>query len=482
MNDAFGIEVPVERHPTPPIFDLNSLFWSTPMRRLIFVPILAALSGLASAQTPTIGGCQVFPANNIWNTPIDKMPVAANSAAYISSIGASHPLKAEFGTVMGFRYSLVSGSQAKFGISFTYSDSDAGPYPLPGNLWIEPESDGHAMIVDTTNCVLYELFKLARQSNGSWRAGAGAIFHLNSNALRPNGWTSADAAGLPMLPGFYRYDEVASGHINHAVRFTGPYSRNTHIWPARHNASSRTGSEYPQFGQRFRLKADFDISSFSPHIRVILQAMKTYGLYFADNGLPWDLGGITDSRWNNTELKELSRVVGADLEAVDESSLMIDPNSGQAGVQSSGKATGWTNIISRNSGKCLSIGNSPYATASGNLADQWTCVGGTNQEFQLTPVTGGYKITVRNSNLQVGVRGGVSAIFNGSLIQQSYFTGTSDQIWVVTRGSDGYYTLKPSNTGKCMDVVGKSKADGAGIQQYGCWGGANQEWSFSPAS
>jgi Ricin-type beta-trefoil lectin domain len=458
------------------------------MRRLIFIPILAALSGLASAQSPTVGGCPVFPANNIWNTPIDKMPVAANSTAYINSIGASHPLKAEFGTVAGFHYNTVSGNVPTVNVSFVWpTESDPGPYPIPANVWIEPYADGHAMIVNTTNCTLYEFFTLRKQSDGTWRAGAGAVYPLNSNALRPDTWTSADAAGLPMFPGMYRYEEVLAGHINHAVRFTGPYSRNTHIWPARHNASRLTGSQYPQFGQRFRLKADFDISSFSPHIQVILRAMKTYGLYFADNGLPWDLCGINDPRWNNTELKELSRVVGADLEAVDESSLMVNVNSGQAAVHSpsssgSGIPTGWTNIISRNSGKCLSVGNSPYATGSGDLIDQWTCVGGTNQEFMLTPVTGGYKITARNSNWKLGVRGGLSALANGSLIQQGFYNGTSDQIWIITRGSDGYYSLKPENSGKCLDVIGLSKADGVGVQQYSCWGGPNQEWSFSPAS
>ncbi len=304
------------------------------MRRIIFASLLASFSGLVSAQSPSLGGCQIFPSNNIWNTPIDKMPVAANSGAYIDSIGASHPLKAEFGTVEGFHYTLVTGTQAKVPVSFFYaSESDPGPYPIPANVWIEPGSDGHALIEDTTNCVLYELFALRKLSDGSWRAGSGAIFPLSSNALRPNLWTSADAAGLPMLPGFYRYDEVLAGHIDHAVRFTAPYSRNSYIWPARHYASVHSDAQYPQFGQRFRLKADFDISSFSPHTQVILQAMKTYGLFFADNGLPWDLCGITDSRWNNAELAELSRVVGSDLEAIDESSLMVNVNSGQAAVQ-----------------------------------------------------------------------------------------------------------------------------------------------------
>ena len=457
------------------------------MRRLMFIPILAALSSLAFAQSPTIGGCQVFPANNIWNTPIDKMPVAANSAAYINSIGASHPVKAEFGTVMGFRYSTVSGNVPAVNVSFEWStESNPGPYPIPANIWIEPSADRHAFIVDTTNCTLYEFFALSKQA-GLWKAAAGAIYPLNSNALRPNNWTSADAAGLPMMPGIYRYEEVAAGHINHAVRITAPHSRNSHIWPARHTASSLTGSQYPQFGQRFRLKADFDISSFSPQAKVILQAMKTYGLIFADNGLPWDLTGITDSRWDNADLAQISRVVGADLEAVDESSLMVNFNSGEAAGKSTPRGnndlpTSWTNIISKNSGKCLSIGNSPNATGSGTLVDQWTCVGGTNQEFMLTPVTGGYKITARNSNLKIGVQGGLSVLFNGARILQSYYNATADQIWIISLGPDGFYTLKPKNSGKCLDVSNASKADGAGVQQYSCWGGANQEWSFSPAS
>jgi hypothetical protein len=284
----------------------------------------------------------------------------------------------------------------------------------------------------------------------------------------------------------YRYEEVAAGQINHAVRFTAPHSRNSHIWPARHTASSLSGSQYPQFGQRFRLKADFDISSFSPNIQVILKAMKKYGLYFADNGLPWDLCGINDPGWNNTELKELSRVVGADLEAVNESSLMVNVNSGQAATSSAPHGddipTGWTNIISKNTKKCVSVGNSPSAMGVGALVDQWTCVGGTNQEFRLTPVTGGYKITARNSNWNLGVQGGPSVLANGARILQGLFNGGSNQIWVITRGSDGFYTLKPENSGKCLDVSGASTADGAGIQQYTCHGGPNQEWSFSPAS
>ena len=214
------------------------------------------------------------------------MPVAANSAAYINSIGASHPVKAEFGTRYGFSIHTVSGNVPAVNVSFEWStESNPGPYPIPANIWIEPSADRHAFIVDTTNCTLYEFFALSKQA-GVWKAAAGAIYPLSSNALRPNNWTSADAAGLPMMPAFYRYEEVAAGHINHAVRITAPHSRNSHIWPARHTASSLTGSQYPQFGQRFRLKADFDISSFSPQAKVILQAMKTYGLIFATMACP----------------------------------------------------------------------------------------------------------------------------------------------------------------------------------------------------
>jgi hypothetical protein len=186
------------------------------------------------------------------------------------------------------------------------------------------------LVVDCDNCILYELFYAWPQSDGSWEAGSGAIFDLSSHALRPEGWTSADAAGLPILPGLVRYEEVAASEINHALRFTAPQTRRAYVWPARHYASSLTGTEYPPMGQRFRLKADFDISGFHPDVQVILQALKMYGMMLADNGSAWYLSGAPDEDWDNDVLRQLRQVHGSDFEAVDVSSLMINPDSGQA--------------------------------------------------------------------------------------------------------------------------------------------------------
>ena len=291
-------------------------------------------------QDPTIGGCPLFPANNIWNTPVDNLPVDPHSAAYIQSIGANTGLHPDFGSgtwegePIGIPFDMVN-NQPGVSVTFDYADeSDPGPYPIPPNVSIEggPDSDGdrHVIVVDTAHCILYELYYAWPQADNSWEAGSGAIFDLRSNALRPDGWTSADAAGLPILPGLVRYDEVASGKIRHAIRFTAPHTRNAHIWPARHDASDLSGAQYPPMGQRFRLRADFDISGFSPNVQVILQAMKTYGIILADNGSAWFISGAPDERWNNDLLHQLSQVHGEDFEAVDVSGLMVDPNSGEA--------------------------------------------------------------------------------------------------------------------------------------------------------
>ena len=184
--------------------------------------------------------------------------------------------------------------------------------------------------LDQDNCLLYELFAAYPQQDNSWTAGSGAIFDLNSHDLRPDGWTSADAAGLPILPGLVRYDEVAAGEINHAIRFTAQTTQRAYLWPARHFASSVTDTNYPPMGLRLRLKADYDISGFSPEIQVILTAMKTYGIILADNGSNWYISGVPDDRWDNDMLHELDVVQGSDFEAVDVSGLMIDSDSGQA--------------------------------------------------------------------------------------------------------------------------------------------------------
>ncbi len=444
------------------------------------------------AQSPTLGGCPVFPSNNVWNTPIDKLPVDANSATYVNTIGPSMPLHPDYGAGGGIPYNFVPGTQPKVAVTFNYG-SDPGPYPIPANPLTEGGSDNHSLIIDTTNCILYELFALQKESDGSWHAGSGAIFNLNSNALRPDGWTSADAAGLPILPGLVRYDEVMSGHINHAIRFTAPQTRTTYIWPARHSASALTGSQYPQFGQRFRLKANFDISSFPQQVQVILQAMKTYGIILADNGASWHIAGVGDTRWNDDTMHQMTKVIGADFEAVDESSLMVNYNSGQAATPGSPAPppppptggqipTGYVNVVSKNSGKCLDITGGPSATANGILVQQWTCLNGTNQAFEFIPVTGGYTITAQSSQKQLDVRGGQGAVSNGTPIQQWAYWGGRNEIFSVTSTSDGYYTISPLSSRLCLNVSGNSQQNGAQIIQYSCVATDNEKWSFIPAS
>lgn len=295
------------------------------------------------AQTgPTLAGCPIFPANNVWNVRVDHLPVDPNSSAYVATIGASKKVHPDFGSgtwaggPIGIPYSVVAGSQPRVQISFDYADeSDPGPYPLPPDAPIEGGSqstgDRHVLVVDRDNCILYETFSSYPQPDGSWQAGSGAVFNLRSHALRPSGWTSADAAGLPILPGLVRFDEVASGEIRHALRFTVPQTRRQFVWPARHYASSLTGPNYPPMGRRFRLKAAVDISRFSAEVQVILRALKAYGMFLADNGTAWYISGAPDPRWNNDLLvSELGQITGSDFEAVDESSLMVDSNSGMA--------------------------------------------------------------------------------------------------------------------------------------------------------
>lgn len=295
---------------------------------------------LAHSQTPTVGNCTVFPADNIWNTPINQLPVSSNSAAWVNTIGINSPAHPDFGSGLydgepiGIPFVTVPGTQTKYPATFQYaSESDPGPYAIPLNAPIEGGSqstgDRHAIAIDTDNCILYELYAAYPQT-ASWQAGSGAIFNLLSDALRPATWTSADAAGLPIFPGLVRYDEIAAGAIRHAIRFTAPQTQEAYVWPARHQASNLTGSQYPPMGARFRLKSSFDISSFSATNQIILLALQTYGMMLADNGSSWYLSGAPDSRWDNDDLHNLDQLTGADFEAVDVSALMVDPNSGQA--------------------------------------------------------------------------------------------------------------------------------------------------------
>ena len=295
--------------------------------------LLAAVNLLAQTAAsgpPTIGKCTVFPADNIWNTPIDTLPVDSHSAAYIASIGPTAPVRYD----MTMPFVAVPGTQPKVPVIFSSpTESDPGPYPIPPNAPVEGNGtpgDQHVVVIDQDNCILYEMFKSVKQADGSWKAIGGAVFNLNSEALRPAYWSSADAAGLPIYPGLMKYDEVAAGEIRHAIRFTAPSTQRLFVWPGRHYASTNTSPSLPPMGQRFRLKASFDISGFSPRMQVILKAFKKYGLILADNGLPWFFQGVPDSRWDDNELYTLRQVVGSNMEAVNVSSLMIDPNSGAA--------------------------------------------------------------------------------------------------------------------------------------------------------
>ncbi|MDQ2776932.1 MAG: RICIN domain-containing protein [Acidobacteriota bacterium] len=467
------------------------------MRFFTVLTLLAAMSGPISAQSPVLGGCAIFPADNVWNTPIDTLPVDANSAAYVASMNATNTmLHPDFGNgtpaTGGIPYNLVPGSQPKVTVPFYYG-GDPGPYPIPDNVYIESGSDHHAIMIDTSTCELYEIFNLTG-GPGSWAAGSGATWSLNSDALRPNALTSADAAGLPILPGLVRYDELVSGSINHAIRVTADHTRSAHIWPARHDASSLTDTQYPPMGQRFRLKASYDISGFSTHVQTLLQALKTYGMILADNGISWHISGVGDPRWDDTEMHALTQVTGDNFEAIDESSLMVDPNSG---ATSGGGGTplppppppgtiptGWVNVINQNSGLCLGIKGGPAATWRGDTAQQWACLGAvqTNQQFQLTPVSGGYEITVRNSGLAIQPTGGDSS-YEGSLIEQWPFIGADYQTWNVISNANGYFTIRQANdTRDCLSISRGSTLNGAPAHLWACTGRTNQSWELVPIS
>lgn len=290
---------------------------------------------------PSIAGCQLFPANNIWNARVDTLPVHARSAKWIESIGNTVGFHMDFGSgiwppttggPIGIPYNVVAGSSVThYTVDFYYGEqSDEGPYPIPDDPAIEHGSDHHILVVDTEDCTLYETYDMSFD-DVAWSGGSGAIWSLNSNALRPDTWTSADAAGLPILPGLVRYEEVANGYINHALRFTAE-STNSYIWPARHLTSGSPGvlTNVPPMGARFRLKASYNISGFDPEMQVILRAMQQYGIILADNGSDWYVSGAPSESWDNDLLHTLDVLKGSDFEAVDTSSLMVDPDSFEA--------------------------------------------------------------------------------------------------------------------------------------------------------
>jgi hypothetical protein len=288
-------------------------------------PIIPHVSHTPSPAPPptggktVLGGCQVFPANNAWNENVSNLPVSPMSSTYIAAINATKQfLHPDFGSnpTYGIPYTVVPKSQPFVPITFNaYGDeSNPGPYPVPLNAPVESGSDGHVLVLDSGNCKLYEMYQAHQVGNG-WVCASGAVFSLNSNALRPDGWTSADAAGLPILPGLALYNEVAAGVINHALRFTVDETQNGFIHPATHEAGVNNPN-LPPMGLRLRLKASFSLAGFSGEALVILTALKKYGMIVADNGSSWYISGSTDSRWNDNNLNELKTVPGSAFEVV----------------------------------------------------------------------------------------------------------------------------------------------------------------------
>jgi hypothetical protein len=295
-------------------------------------------AGPTTSSGPHLAGCPIFPADNVWNTPIDTLKKDKHSEDYIQRMGPALSLKPNFGSdpTNGIPITITKAGRARIPISFTYGDeSDPGHYPTPEGALIEggpnapQDSDRHIIMIDESRCLLTELGGMVKQKDGSWSGGAGIKMDLTSNALRAPDKTSTDAAGLAILPGLLRYDEVASGEVKHAIRFTTPKTQRAYVWPARHFASRITDPSFPPMGQRFRLKADYDISKFSKENQVILKGMKKYGMMLSDNGGPWFFIGEPDKRWSDGDLAKLKVLKGEDFEAVDESDWQMLADSGR---------------------------------------------------------------------------------------------------------------------------------------------------------
>ena len=296
--------------------------------------VLTSMLPPGSIAAPVAGApdCPILPEDNVWNKRVDDLPVAANSARMIRSIGRDDTLHPDFGAgkyegaPIGIPITVVDNSVDKVKVKFQYADeSDKGPYPIPNDVKIEGKEgatsgDRHGLIVHKEECVLYELFALRKTDDG-WKAGSGAIFDLNSNELRPKGWTSADAAGLPIVPGLARYSEVADGAIEHALRFTVDRTRRKYIYPARHFASDSTSRKLPPMGLRVRLKQSYDISDFPEQAQVVLLALKRYGMILADNGSDWFISGEPNDNWDNDQLNAIKDVPGRAFEVVNTSEL-----------------------------------------------------------------------------------------------------------------------------------------------------------------
>ncbi len=282
----------------------------------------------------------MFPEDSYWHADVSGLALHPQSAAWTATVGTGRKVHADFGSGLwdggpiGIPYTTVGAGQPRVPITFDYDDeSDPGPYPIPSDAPIEggPAADGdrHVLVVDTSDCKLYETFD-SHPTGSAWVAGSGAVYDLRSNSMRPAGWTSADAAGLPILPGLVRYDEVASGDIDHAIRFTAPVTQRSYVWPARHQAGSTNSTSAPPMGAWFRLRPDYDTSRFTGPAKVIADAMKQHGMILADNGSAWYISGSPDERWDNDNLHQLDVIAGSDFQVVNSSQLMVSNDSGQA--------------------------------------------------------------------------------------------------------------------------------------------------------
>lgn len=314
------------------------------MRRRLALAVVPALLATPAVAAPaaapaarSVGGCRVFPADNYWNSSVRGLPVHPRSRQWMDRMSPDVDLHPDFGPSYGdgpdygIPITTVAHSHRRVRVRFTYaSESDHVGYPLGTDTRIEggagSTGDRHAIVVDRGSCRLYETFA-TRRHDGHWYAGSGATWSLGSDRLRPDGWTSADAAGLPILPGLLRWREVRAHEVDHAIRFTAPVTSRWHLWPARHDAGSRDSHRYPPMGARFRLRASYDASALSPGARAVVRAMKTYGLVLADNGSPWYFQGEQNSHWPSRVIEDLKSLPASAFEAVDTSSLEVDQDS-----------------------------------------------------------------------------------------------------------------------------------------------------------
>ena len=444
---------------------------------LIFIGSLFN-SGYTSAKPETsptavnIASCQAFPDNNFWNVPINNLPVHPNSAQWVNSIGSGTSFHMDFGSgtweggPIGIPYNIVSGASVnEYAFDFYYpTESDPGPYPLPAIPQIEWGGDHHILVVDTDDCKLYEIYD-ASFDGVQWSGGSGAIWDMDLNDLRPDSWTSADAAGLPILPGLARYEEISAGVIEHALRFTANCTADYYIWPARHEAEHSSCVTPVPFGARFRLKANYDISGFSPQAQVLLQAFKTYGIVLADNGSNWYVSGSPSESWDNDQLHELDVLSGSDFEAVDTSGLMVSYDSGTTGYTISGNAGAMGVILHYTDGTpkmVVADGNGNYALTvspgwSGTVTPLLAGVTFDPPSLSYTNTTSNqvdqdYTAFVALSG-NAGVAGATLSYFDGT---PKTVVSDNNGIYTITVPCNWSGTVTPSRTGFSFVPASKS--------------------------